>query len=159
MARTARLLIDNVCYHVISRGNQQQCIFNKEDDFLRYLDVLKKYKKRFKVSLYAYCLMSNHIHLVVETNPPRTLAKLMQSINQSYTRYFNHHYHKSGHLWQGRFKSMIISKDKYLFDCINYIELNPVRAKIVNNPLDYRWSSYKSRTMGINGSLLDSPKL
>jgi len=159
MARTGRLLLENVCYHVITRGNQRQKIFNKEDDFLKYLDILRKYKKRFKVLLYGYCLMSNHVHLLVEINPVNNLAKAMQSINQSYTRYFNYKYHKSGHLWQGRFKSMIIKKDQYLLDCINYIELNPVRAKMVTNLLDYNWSSYRSRTIGVNGSLLDSPKI
>lgn len=159
MSRTARLLLENVCYHVISRGNQRQCIFNKDEDFMRYLDILKKCKKRFKVSLYAYCLMNNHVHLVLEVDPPATLSKAMQTINQSYARYYNYVYKKSGHLWQGRFKSFIINKDRYLFDCINYIESNPVRAKIVISPLFYQWSSYSARTLGINGALLDTLKV
>ena len=159
MSRTARLLLENVCYHIITRGNQRQSVFTKDEDFMRYLDILKRCKKRFKVCLYAYCLMSNHVHLILEANPSETLSKTMQSINQSYTRYFNHAYKKSGHLWQGRFQSLIINKDRYLFDCINYIESNPVRAKIVTSPLVYQWSSYTARTLGINDSLLDTLKV
>jgi len=103
--------------------------------------------------------MSNHVHLVIDLDGTRNLAKPMQAINQSYTRHFNYKYHKSGHLWQGRFKSMILHKDKYLLDCINYIELNPVRARMVNGPLDYQWSSYRDRIMGTNGSLIDSLRM
>jgi len=155
MARTSRLLLDNVCYHVITRGNQRQRIFLEEIDFLRYLEALRKYKKKFKIRIYGYCLMFNHVHLVFDPKLPYALAKAMQGINQSYARYFNHKYKKSGYLWQGRFKSMIINKDQYLMDCINYIELNPIRANMVQSPLDYSWSSYISRTLGIYNDILD----
>jgi len=159
MPRTARMVFENVCYHVITKGNQRQKVFFEEIDYLRYLEILQKYKKRYKFSLYGYCLMPNHIHLVLDLNGLVNLAKSMQCLSQSYTRYFNYKYKKSGHLWQGRFKSLIINKDRYLLDCINYIELNPLRAKIVNSPLDYQWSSYKDRIQNFNCSLLDLPKL
>jgi len=159
MPRTARFVIDNAYYHVITRGNQRQAVFTEEEDFLKYLELLSKYKKKYKFSLFGYCLMPNHVHLMIDPNGCANLAKVMQAINQSYARYFNYKYRKSGHLWQGRFKSMIINKDQYFLDCINYIECNPVRANIAKCPLDYRWSSYKSRSVGTSGSLLDLPKL
>jgi len=159
MPRSARLLLDNVCYHVITRGNQRQKVFLKDEDSIRYLEILSKYKKRYNFAVYGYCLMPNHVHLILDPDTRDNLAKIMQAVNQSYTRYFNFQYKKSGHLWQGRFKSMVIHKDEYLLDCVKYIELNPLRAKIVDSPLDYQWSSYKSRIIGTKNVLLDTPKL
>ena len=152
MARLPRFIQEGVCYHVITRGNQRQKIFLGEEDFLRFLELLQRYKKKHKAKLYGYCLMSNHAHLILDSEK---LTKLMQGLNLAYVSYFNKKYKKVGHLWQGRFKSMIVNKDKYLFDCINYIEYNPVRAKIVGSPLDYPWSSYKCRVMGQENDLLD----
>ena len=159
MSRSARLILDNVCYHVITRGNQRQQVFLKDEDFLRYLGILIKYKKKYDFAVYGYCLMSNHVHLLIDLDNKDNLAKAMQGINQSYTRYFNFRYKKSGHLWQGRFKSLIVHKDEYLLSCIKYIELNPIRAKIIDNPLEYQWSSYKTRTVGTKNVLLDTPRL
>ncbi|MBM3248003.1 MAG: transposase [Candidatus Omnitrophica bacterium] len=159
MSRSARLVLDNVCYHVITRGNQRQQVFFKEEDFEKYLGILTKYKKKYHFAVYGYCLMPNHAHLLIGLDDKADLAKVMQGINQSYTRYFNFRYKKSGHLWQGRFKSMVIYKDEYLLNCVKYIELNPIRAKIIDNPLDYQWSSYKTRTIGTQSALLDTPKL
>ncbi len=159
MSRSPRFVLEGACYHIITRGNQRQVVFKRQEDFLKYLGILGKCKKRFRISLYCYCLMSNHVHLVLEPHDPDMLSKAMQSLNQAYTRYFNHTYRKTGHLWQGRYKSLVITKDRYLLDCINYIECNPVRAKIVSTPLEYLWSSYKSRTIGSKDSLINFPKL
>ena len=159
MSRSPRFVLEGACYHVITRGNQRQVVFRCQEDFLKYLDILAKYKKRFKFLLYCYCLMSNHVHLVLEPQDPDALSWAMQSINQAYTRYFNYTYHKTGHLWQGRYKSLVITKDRYLFDCINYIDCNPVRAKMVSTPLEYQWSSYKTRTLGSDNSFISFPKL
>lgn len=112
--------------------------------------VIKRVKRILAFRLYGYCLMPNHIHLVEEPEQPRDLAKFMQRINRSSTAYFNGKYKKVGHLWQGRFKSKVTVKDRYLIDCINYIELNPVRAAMVSAPQQYCWSSYKERNLGVD---------
>lgn len=102
--------------------------------------------------------MQNHVHLILEVRKPKDLSKIIQGLNLAYARWFNKRYNKVGHLWQGRFKSMIIEKDKYVLDCINYIEANPLRANIKLTPLDYPWSSLKARVLGDKTTLLDIPR-
>lgn len=155
MPRRTRLLIPNACYHIIQRGNQKQNIFLEGADFEKYLEILLRYKRKYDFKLYAYCLMPNHIHLIVEVKNGNDLAKIMQGVSLTYTLWFNKKYGKVGHLWQGRFKNMVIQKDRYLIDCLNYIEYNPVRANLVLSPLDYMWSSWKYRTLNISSSLLN----
>jgi len=151
-----RVYIDNGCYHIISRGNQKQQIFKQEDDYLRYLVLLKKYKKRYSFKIYGFCLMPNHIHILGQVAKAANLSKFMQVTKRTYTAHFNNSYKKVGHLWQGRFKSKVIVKDQYLINCINYIEYNPVRANIVLNPDEYMWSSYReSNMLSCNFVLLD----
>lgn len=157
MPRGARILLENVCYHVIARGNQKQQVFIEEADYEKYLRLLRKYKMRYRFKLYGYCLMNNHIHLIIDPAKPCQIAKIMQGLNLSYSIWFNTKYDKIGHLWQDRFKSIIIQKDEYLITCINYIETNPVRGNIVTEPLKYPWSSYKSRFLDIKNNLLDTP--
>ncbi|OGX40607.1 MAG: hypothetical protein A2984_02705 [Omnitrophica WOR_2 bacterium RIFCSPLOWO2_01_FULL_41_12] len=159
MLKYGRLILDNIYYHVISRGNQKQNVFLQECDFEKYLKLLQRYKRKYKFRLYAWSLMPNHVHLILDVNKPAELAKIMQGINLSYARWFNKKYNKVGHLWQGRYKSMIMEKDKYVLDCINYIEMNPVRANIKQTPIDYAWTSYRSRVLGAKTYLLDQPKL
>lgn len=161
MSRTARLLLEKVCYHVINRGNQKQPIFLAPDDYGKYLGILKHYKTKFGFCVYAYCLMPNHVHFIMEVKHARDLAKIMQGLTQTYSIWFNHKYRKPGRLWQGRFKSFVIEKDKYLLDCLQYIELNPVRANLVTRPEDYLWSSWKERLWELKspvGHLLDVPE-
>ena len=158
MLKYGRVLMENVYYHVISRGNQKQSVFLQEADFEKYLCLLKRYKRKYQFSLYAWCLMQNHVHLILEVRKPKDLAKIIQGLNLAYARWFNKRYNKVGHLWQGRFKSMIIEKDKYALDCINYIEANPLRANIKLTPLDYPWSSLKARVLGDKTTLLDIPR-
>jgi len=148
-----RLLLRNACYHIITRGNQRQQVFFDDQDFRKYLLILRKYKKKFSFLLYGFCLMPNHIHLVGEPKQPENMAKLMQALSRSYTAYFNKRYKKVGHLWQGRFKSKTIVKDNYFIDCIHYIELNPVRANIVKTAGEYRWSSHQERISDKNVTL------
>lgn len=132
-----------------------QNVFIRDSDFKVYLNLLRKYKQRYRSKFYGYCLMKNHAHLLVEPLNSKNLAKLMQGINQSYSIYFNSRYRKNGHLWQGRYKSMVINKDRYLLTCLNYIELNPVRAGIVEKAEDYKWSSYRDRITSGRNRLLD----
>jgi putative transposase len=145
MARPSRLIVDNSIHHVMARGNQKQRTFMNECDFLKYLDLLKHYKYKYRFALYGYCLMPNHIHLIIKVRLGKDLQKIMQGLNQTYTIWFNKKYNKVGHLWQGRYKDMLIGKDKYLLDCITYVEFNPVRANLVKSPTAYHWCSWNSR--------------
>lgn len=149
-----RLLIKGACYHITARGNQRQQVFFDEKDYKRYLRLLRRFKRKFAFSLYGYCLMPNHIHLIGEPKVSVNMAKFMQGLSRAYTAYFNKRYKKVGHLWQGRFKSKVIVKDNYLIDCIHYVELNPVRAKIVNSAGEYRWSSCQERLLGKSALIL-----
>lgn len=158
MPRTARLTIENGCYHITTRGNQKQTVFIDHADYNKYLYILKKYKKRYKFKLYCYCLMPNHVHLMLQIVDPAMLSKIMKGINQSYTLYFNFRHKKVGHLWQDRFLSRVIHKDVYLLDCINYIETNPIRANLVNRISEYLWSSYPLR-LSEKVNILDTPEL
>lgn len=155
MPNEPRLLIENACYHLMARGNQKQRVFLDEEDYREYLDRLKTYKKRFDFRLYGYCLMPNHIHMVGQIEVAKNLSKFMQGVSLSYALHFNDKYAKVGHLWQGRFKNKVITKDQYLIDCINYIELNPIRSEIANAAYEYRWSSYGERVLGNGFNLLD----
>lgn len=145
MPRGARLVIDNACYHIITRGINKMSIFRDELDYGKYLALVKKYKEKFDFMLYGWCLMNNHVHMLMESN---NLSKVMHSIDLSYAQYFRYKYKGAGHFWQDRFKSYVIQKDAYLINCITYIEYNPIRAKIVLRPEDYRWSSYSARILG-----------
>jgi len=159
MPRSSRIFIDHACYHISIRGNQQQEVFYLNDDFKKYLSILKKAKRKYKIFLYTYCLMSNHIHLLVETLPSKNISKFMHWLNRGYTAYFNHKYNKTGHLWQGRFHSHPIIKGQYLINVATYIENNPVRAGIANDPANYEWSSYRERCLLWKKNILDEMKL
>lgn len=153
MPRTARVTLENACYHIITRGNQRQLVFLDSQDYEKYLHILSRYKRRHKFKLYSFCLMPNHVHLIIEVDNPLDLSRIMTKINLSYTLYFNYKYKKVGHLWQDRFKSKIIEKDAYLLECINYIETNPLRASLVKRIEEYAWNSYRFRVK--NSNLLD----
>jgi len=157
MPRGTRILLDNVCYHVLNRGNQKQPIFLGAEDFEKYLQILKHCKRKYRCKVFGYCLMPNHIHLILEPEEPQALAKIMQSLTQTYTFWFNKKYGKVGHLWQGRFKNMIVHRDDYFIQCVYYVETNPVRASLAASPVDYLWSSYRDRVFGGKGSILDLP--
>lgn len=156
MARKTRIEFEGALYHVIVRGNQKRKVFKSDEDFRFYLDILGRYKSRYPFALYAYVLMTNHIHLFIET---RTipLNKILQGINQSYTMNFNRKYKTVGHLFQGRYKSILCEKETYLLALVKYIHLNPVRARIAQNPDDYPWSSHKAYVdSAAKGELVDA---
>lgn len=159
MSNVKRILIENVCYHLITRGNQKQKIFKCTEDYLIYLSLLRRFKRKYKFSVYAYCLMPNHVHLLGEIESSALLSNFMHDLNRTYTLYFNNKHKKVGHLWQGRFKSMIVARDKYLIDCINYIELNPLRAELVNQLSEYLWNSYVARVLGKDDKIVDKLSL
>ena len=142
MARKTRIEFEGAFYHIITRGNQRQKVFKHEDDFIKYLKTVAKYKEKYGFALYAYVLMSNHTHLLIETGKV-PLSKILQGINQSYTVYYNKKYRTVGHLFQGRYKAILCDKDEYLLSLLKYIHLNPTRAKIAE-PWAYEWSSHRS---------------
>ena len=156
MPRTARIAPKEFVYHVLTRGNNKQDIFKDEEDHQKYIDILLKYKEKYKFKLYQYVLMTNHVHLVIEpTNAGGELSQIMKGINLSYAQHYKTKYKYTGHFWQDRFKSIIVAKDEYLLACGSYLELNPVRAGMVNRPKEYPWSSYKANAHGKKDDLVD----
>ncbi len=128
-------------YHVILRGNERKDIFIDEDDKNRFLYTLERMKGKGNYYLYAYCLMDNHVHLLLAEGKDR-ISRIMKRIGVSYAYYFNHKYARIGHLFQDRFKSEVIDKDSYLLSAVRYIHNNPVKAGLVKRPGEYKWSSY-----------------
>lgn len=142
MARPYRLQGENCLYHVISRGDDRKKIYTRPADYSRFMDYVIKAKERFQFSLYAYCLMTNHFHLLLETRLAN-ISRIMHYIKGSYTTYYNIRHSRTGHLFQGRFKSIVVDKDNYFLELTRYIHLNPVRAGTVSDPAIYKWSSYR----------------
>ena len=142
MARPYRLQDANCFYHITSRGDDRKKIFISKNDYEKFLEYLLIAKSKYKFNLFAYCLMSNHYHLFIETLEPN-LSKIMQYLNGSYTAYYNTKRQKTGHVFHGRFKSIMVDTDTYFLELTRYIHLNPVRGKIVESPIDYPYSSYK----------------
>jgi putative transposase len=124
-------------------------------DYEVFLDCLREAKRKCQARLYAYVLMTNHIHLLVEPEQDGGLGRFMQSVGRRYVRYVNDAYGRTGTLWEGRFKGAMVDRDAYVIMCSRYIELNPVRAGMVRHPRDYRWSSYQGRALGRPDPLLD----
>jgi len=143
MARKPRIEFGGALYHVIIRGNQRQQIFKDTEDYKKYLKFLGDYKARYDFLLYAYVLMGNHVHLLMETKAV-PLSKILQGINQSFTMYFNRRYATVGHLFQGRYKAMLCDKEYYFLSLIKYIHMNPVRVARAKSPGEYPWSSHGS---------------
>ena len=143
MSRVARIVLPNHPYHVIQRGYNRTSVFVESADFMFYLNTLAEWKKTLGCKVYAFCLRTNHVHLVIDPGESaESLALLMKRVAGRYIRYVNRIKHRSGTVWNGRYKSSPIETDRYLLACCRYIELNPVRARMVSAPQDYRWSSY-----------------
>lgn len=147
MARAWRIEFEGALYHVLSRGNQRQAIFTDDEDRLLFLERLSEMAVRFEVECYAYVLIDNHYHLLLQTRRAN-LSKAMQWLGVAYTSRFNFKNHCSGHLFQGRFKSMLVENDAYLLQLSYYIHRNPLRAGMVKRLADYRWSSYLAYAFG-----------
>jgi REP element-mobilizing transposase RayT len=143
MARPLRIEYPGAYYHVTSRGNEQKDVFKSRKDREKFLDYLASATERYGAVIHAYCLMSNHYHLLLET-PGGNLSQIMRHINGAYTTYFNIKRKRAGHLFQGRFKAILVEADEYAVELSRYIHLNPVRAGIVEEPGEYPWSSFQS---------------
>jgi putative transposase len=153
MPRPLRPIADGLTYHVINRGNNRQPVFHGEGDYLAFLKALADLKERKPFDLYGYCLMGNHIHLLLR---PRqgTISRIVQSLLVSHTQRYHRFHHSGGHVWQGRFKSPVIQDDDHLLAVLRYIEANPLRARMVEHAGEYRWSSFGSHGDGRTDELL-----
>lgn len=153
MARRPRVVIPGQAHHVIQRGNRRQNVFFSAKDKDRYLEILKNHLVYFHVKMWAYCLMDNHVHLVLVPECAEGLAKVVGNTHCKYTREINKRERWRGYLWQGRFKSLVVH-DSYLYHLLRYVENNPVRAKMVKEAGKYRWSSAKSHIKGCLDGLI-----
>jgi putative transposase len=140
--------------HVIQRGNNRADIFRSGDDYEFYLTALGDSCRKEQVDVHSYTLMTNHVHLIVTPHKVGGLSVAMQDIGRLYVLYFNRKYKRTGSLYDGRFKSFIIDTESYWFTCMRYVELNPVRAGMVSQPHQYRWSSYASNALGVDDRVL-----
>jgi len=154
MPRRARLYLPNVPLHVIQRGNNRQACFFTDQDYPFYLDNLAQASHNTGCQIHAYVLMTNHVHLLLSSSQPQGVGDMMKMLGQRYVQYVNRAYRRSGTLWEGRFRSCPTQEDAYLLTCMRYIELNPVRAGMVEHPGDYRWSSYRANAQGEASALL-----
>ena len=155
MARLPRLVIPDQPQHVIVRGNNREPIFLANEDYQFYLEKLKQACEKHECDLHAYVLMTNHVHLLITPHTEQGLSKVMQMIGRYYVQYFNYSYHRTGTLWEGRYKATLIDSERYLLTCYRYIELNPVRAKdMAEHPADYPWSSYRYNALGQENKLI-----
>jgi len=143
MARPLRIKYDGAMYHVTSRGNERKAIFRYDADRELFLATFFQVSERFDWLCHAYCLMDNHYHLVIET-PDGNLSKGMRQINGVYTQAFNRRHHRVGHLFQGWFKGILVQKESHFLEVCRYVVLNPVKAKVVEHPRKWAWTSYRA---------------
>lgn len=159
MPRRARLMLPNVPLHLIQRGNNRQVCFVAEEDYRFYLDWLKEYADKTGCRVHAYVLMTNHVHLLISSPAADGAGAMMKALGQRYVQYVNRTYRRSGTLWEGRFRSCLTQEEDYLLACMRYIELNPVRAAMVEHPGEYRWSSYRANAQGEENPLVQPHEL
>ena len=156
MARLPRYFAKNVPQHVILRGNNREPIFANDEDCQFFKKVLLDAASRYGLAIHAYVLMTNHIHLLALPESAESLPKTLQSVVRRYVQYFNYRYKRTGTLWEGRYRATVVDTEQYLFECMRYIELNPVRAGRVAHPRNFLWSSYLANAEGKEDLLLTS---
>lgn len=159
MARLPRFALPGQPQHVILRGNNRQEIFCADDDYRFFLDKLQAACDKHDCEIHAYVLMTNHVHLLITTQAQDGVSKAIQMLGRYYVQYFNYCYQRSGTLWEGRYKSTVIDSETYLLICMRYIELNPVRARMVTHPSLYPWSSYAANAAGKEDALVKPHEL
>ena len=142
MPRNSRNYINTTFFHIMVQGLNKEFIFNKDEDKKQYLKFVNKIKKEVNIMIISYCIMDNHIHILVKTNATDQLSKFMHKVNTLYAIYYNQKYNRVGYVFRDRYKSQIIYSEKQLYTCINYIHNNPVKAKICKFPCEYEYSSY-----------------
>jgi putative transposase len=153
MPRVARIIAKDYPYHVTQRGNYQQTVFESEADYRQYLVWLKEYSEKYSLDIWSYCLMSNHVHFVCVPRNDNSLARTLNTLHMRYSQYYNRKKGITGHLWQGRYYSSILD-DMHLYAAIRYVENNPVRAGIVQEPEGYTWSSARGHCGIVSDEIL-----
>jgi len=159
MPRKPRFYVPGVPVHVVQRGNNRQAIFFDDADYQGYLGWLKEAAERYSCAIHAYVLMTNHVHILATPKDKASISRLMQYVGRRYVPYINQTYGRSGTLWEGRYKGSLVQAEVYLLTCMRYIELNPVRAKLVKTTARYRWSSYHANASGRKSDLISPHKL
>ncbi len=154
MPRRPRVLIDNGYYHVVTRGIDKRRLFQDQQDYRCFKDLMKEYLDEFQINILHYCLMPNHIHLLVWAVKADDLPKFMQGVLQVYASQFRKKYHSVGFIYQNRYKSHLIDKDSYLLECARYIERNPLRAGLTDDLFSYPWSSFPLYAKGIPDDII-----
>lgn len=154
MPRSLRLILPGVAVHIIQRGNDRKPCFRGDSDYLVYLAHLRQLSDKYECWVHAYCLMSNHVHLLMTPIAAGACTALMRDLGQRYVRYFNGRHERTGTLWEGRFRSCLVESARYVLACYRYIERNPVRAGMVDHPSGYLWSSY-----AVNSGMRSDPWL
>ncbi|MFH1550917.1 MAG: transposase [Planctomycetota bacterium] len=160
MARQARFVLEGFPHHITQKGNNAQHVFIDGNDYLKYLQLLEEYSSRYSVKIQAYCLMSNHVHLLVVPGTATSLAETMRSVAARYSKYFNKKYGNKGRLWEVRFHSSVVDTDAYHWWVALYVEWNPVRASLVTRPEQWQYSSARHHALGesdplVNDTLFD----
>ena len=154
MPRIRRVQIAGLSQHLIQRGNNRSDIFKCTGDYAVFLSVLHEASARHHLEIHSYALMTNHYHLLATPRTPTAIAKTMQSVGRRYVYHFNRRYERTGTLFEGRYRSTLIDTESHWFNCMRYVELNPVRAGIVSTPEAYPWSSYPSNARGMPDRLI-----
>jgi putative transposase len=154
MGRQPRLVADGLVYHALNRGNNRAAVFFAAGDYQTFFRALGQTKNRYPFRLYAYCLMGNHFHLVLEPEPGENISRILQSLTVAHTWHYHQQRASSGHVWQGRFKSPVIEADEHLLTVMRYVESNPLRAGMVSDLAAYPWSSYVVHGLGKSTSLV-----
>jgi len=154
MPRKPRFYLPGVTVHAVQRGHSREAVFYEDQDYRAYLHWLKEAAQRYTCAVHAYVLMTNHVHILTTPKDHQGISRLMQYVGRHYVPYINYHYGTSGTLWEGRYKASLVQEADYLLACMRYIERNPVRAKMVRHPREYRWSSYRANAEGKDDELL-----
>lgn len=154
MPRRARLSVPGIPWHIIQRGNNRSACFYADADYRRYLAILKEQATKHGCLVHAYVLMTNHVHLLVTPEHEHSASLLMKNLGQQYVQHVNRRYQRTGTLWEGRFRSCLIESQAYLLACYRYVELNPVRANMVEHPRQYPWSSFRVNAAGAKSDLI-----
>ncbi|NOQ36393.1 MAG: transposase [Methylococcaceae bacterium] len=154
MPRKPRFYQAGVPVHAFQRGHNKEAVFFDDEDYLVYLRCLKESSDKYGCHIHAYVLMTNHVHLLLTPEKSDSISLLFQNIGRHFVPYINKTYQRRGSLWEGRHKGNIIDTENYLFACMRYIEMNPVRANMVNHPAKYRWSSYAANSQGIDNAII-----
>ena len=148
MPRRARHYVPGLPYHIVQRGNNREACFIEPENYQFYLELWQEVSKRYGVAVHAYCLMTNHIHMLATPDRATSISETMKVVGSRYAQYINRKYQRTGTLWEGRHRASLVQSEKYFLACSRYIELNPIRAGMVKRPEEYRWSSYGANAWG-----------